>query len=119
MMTTKNIFLGFFVVLSVVLVALVINRDHQIAELKIEHKAYKEQKERLSDVADSLRGEIKASNKRIIALTEKLNEIPTDEEVVSSNPIQRVTVNDSWRSIIEPIREAIDSLSGRHGAIPD
>ena len=118
-MTTKNIFLGFFVVLSVLLVALVINRDHQIAELKIEHKAYKEQKERLSDVADSLRGEIKASNKRIIALTEKLNEIPTDEEVVNNNPVQRVTVNDSWRSIIEPIGRAVDSIQVGHGAISD
>ena len=96
------------VALLLAAIGVIVSMDVKIANLKLMNKAYEAQQQQLETQKDSLRREIDKTEKQIARLTNELNNIPTDEEIIHSSPIVYVTYDDVWRTITQPIEESIN-----------
>jgi septal ring factor EnvC (AmiA/AmiB activator) len=107
------------VALLLVAVGTIINQDAKIHNLNVSLKVYEKQQEQLETEKDVLRKEIKQNEKQIAKLEKELNKIPTDAEIITNSPIVYVTYDDVWRTITQPIEEAINFVQRGDSVIPD
>lgn len=95
-----------------ILISLNANKDHQILELKIHSKNYK----RLDSIRvakyELAEDSLTDLRKELAAIEKQLQNIQTDEEVISSNPVVHVSTDDPWEAVISAIEHAV-SDSGR------
>jgi predicted RNase H-like nuclease (RuvC/YqgF family) len=107
------------VALLLVAVGTIIKQDAEIHNKNVTIKAYSKQQEKLETDKDVLRKEIKQNKKQIAKLEKELNKIPTDAEIITNSPIVYVTHDDVWRTITQPIEEAINFVQRGDSVIPD
>lgn len=100
----KDVVLVLCVVALIVGVAVIVNQDHRITELKIHNKEYERRTEMLEDSL-SLRRE------RISKLEKELSKLPKDNEIIYNHPIKPVTINSDWADIIKSIGESVDTVA--------
>jgi len=98
--------------LVVVLISIISNKDHQILQLKIDSESYKKESEELRVREERALDSIASLDARYKLILKKYNKKPSDEEIVTNNPIDIITVNDNWSDIIKPFATAIDTSGG-------
>jgi ADP-ribosylglycohydrolase len=117
--THKNKILIACFALIVAAIVVIIIQDRRIAKIRLTNKAYEAQQEELEQEKASLRRELEKTEKRIETLTQELNNIPSDEQIIYNNPISYVSVDSEWADILKPIESAIDSFRRNGGGLLD
>ncbi len=85
-----------------------LNQQKEVMSLRINTAYYEDQNEKLDLKRDSILQKLKHYTMVIDSLKIRLNQIPTDEQVIIQNPIKRVSINDDWTNVIRPIDDAIN-----------
>jgi predicted nuclease with TOPRIM domain len=109
----------FCVALIIAGIGVIASQSHKIEKLEIKNKAYEIKHEEIEKEKETLRRELEKTHQKINLLEKELNNLPTDEEVIYTNPIDYVDVDDEWSKILKPLKWPSDSFSGNRGAIPD
>jgi len=117
--STTRIAIGLLAAALVVSIYLNLSKSEKITELQINAAQFEKQYQTEQALRDSIEKSQKETQKEIARLLKERKQIPTDEEVITNNPVERVTINDSWRTILKPIAAAIDTVSRRQRSDPD
>jgi hypothetical protein len=111
----KKLIVCFALIVAAIIIILI--QDANMAKIRLKNKAYEAQQEELETAKDSLCRELEKTEKRIETLTQELNNIPSDEQIIYNNPISYVSVDSEWADILKPIESAIDSFRRNGGGL--
>ena len=117
--STTRIAIGLMAVALAVSIYLNFSKSEKITELQINAAQFEKQYQTEATLRDSIEKSQKETQKEIARLLQERKNIPTDEEVITNNPVEPSTINDSWRTILEPIGAAIDTISRRQRSNSD
>ena len=107
------------VALLILAAGIIISQDTKIHNLNIQGKMYEKRQEQIAAERDSLLAAYYKQEKQIERLQKELTNIPTDAEITNERPIIYVTYDDVWRTITQPIEEAINFSERERSVVPN